>query len=36
MEWQRLREDATIYEFECDTEIATRSTLNAGSVDSSD
>ncbi len=36
MEWQRLREDAAIYEFECDTEIATRSTLNAGSVDSSD
>jgi hypothetical protein len=35
MEWQRLREDAAIYEFECDTEIATRSTLNAGSVDSS-
>ena len=29
VEWDRLRDDAPIYEFDCDADIATRSTLNA-------
>ncbi len=33
VEWQRLRDDAPIYDFECDLETATRSTLNAAPVE---
>ena len=29
VEWDRLRDDAPIYDFDCDADIATRSTLNA-------
>ncbi len=29
VEWSRLRDDAPIYEFDCDAGVATRSTLNA-------
>ncbi len=36
IEWRRLKADAPIYEFECDVDVATRSTLNAADVNSRD
>ncbi len=36
IQWRRLNDDAAIYEFDCDVETATRSTLNAPSLEPED